>query len=62
MVQVVPQDKEVDGIWFRWNVRKNEYELDEGKNRYVQKKRSLKCDRFLIVNYKYYFLISTFLA
>ena len=45
MVQVVPQDKEVDGIWFRWNVRKREYELDEGKNRYLQKKRVSRTDR-----------------
>ena len=33
MVTSTPEDKEIDGVWFRWNVRKNQYEPDEFKNR-----------------------------
>ena len=45
MVQSTPPDKQIDNVWFRWNVRKNQYEPDEFKNRYLQKKRVSKTDR-----------------
>ena len=45
MVTSSPPDKEIDGNWFRWNVRKNQYEPDEYKNRYLQRKKVSKTDR-----------------
>ena len=45
MVQVIPPDQEIENVWFRWNVRSNEYELDEAKNRYLQRKKVSRTNR-----------------
>jgi len=45
MVKQSPPNQQIDGVWFRWNERKREYELDEGRNRYLQKKKVSRTDR-----------------